>query len=141
MWTDDASCVATGGVEAKGSKRPWKAIKLRTPAGLDRLELTDVTDPGTPGAGCIRVRLHASSLNYHDYAVAVGAIPTADGRILMSDGAGVVKFVGEGVTEFAVVGRGRLLFLPSVAGWSAPAWQLRACTGRWPGRVRARNRR
>ncbi len=79
-----------------------KAVKLRTPAGLDRLELTDVSDPGTPGAGCIRVRLHANSLNYHDYAVAKGMIPTADGRIPMSDGAGVVESVGEGVTEFAV---------------------------------------
>jgi NADPH:quinone reductase-like Zn-dependent oxidoreductase len=46
------------------------------------------------------VRLHASSLNYHDYAVAAGFIPTADGRIPMADGAGVVEAAGEGVTEF-----------------------------------------
>ncbi len=47
------------------------------------------------------MRLHANSLNYHDYAVAVGAIPTAKGRIPLSDGAGVVEAVGDGVTEFA----------------------------------------
>jgi NADPH:quinone reductase-like Zn-dependent oxidoreductase len=79
-----------------------KAIALRSPAGLDRLELIDMPDPGPPGPGEIRVRLHASSLNYHDYLVASGRIRTADGRVPMSDGAGVVEAVGEGVTEFTV---------------------------------------
>jgi NADPH:quinone reductase-like Zn-dependent oxidoreductase len=78
-----------------------KAITLSRPPGLDTLQLTDIDDPGAPGAGQIRVRLHANSLNYHDYAVAIGAIPTAKGRIPLSDGAGVVEAVGEGVTEFA----------------------------------------
>src|SRR5690625_4782252 len=44
----------------------------------------------------------AGSLNYHDLLVANGGIPTADNRVLLSDGAGVVDAVGEGVTEFAV---------------------------------------
>lgn len=78
-----------------------KAIKVSRPGGLDKLALADIDDPGAPGAGQIRVRLHANSLNYHDYAVAVGAIPTPEGRILMSDGAGVVEAVGAGVSEFA----------------------------------------
>ncbi|MEQ1652139.1 MAG: NAD(P)-dependent alcohol dehydrogenase [Hyphomicrobium sp.] len=78
-----------------------KSVRLRTPAGLDRLELGFLADPGAPAAGQIRVRLHANSLNYHDYAVAIGAIPSADGRVMMSDGAGVVEAVGSGVTEFA----------------------------------------
>jgi NADPH:quinone reductase-like Zn-dependent oxidoreductase len=79
-----------------------KGITLRAPGGLDRLEAVDLPDPGAPGPGQIRVRLHASSLNYHDYAVALGAIPAADGRIPMSDGAGVVEAVGDGVSEFAM---------------------------------------
>src|SRR4051794_17252625 len=74
-------------------------IGLRAPGGLDRLEVVDLPDPGAPGPGEIRVRLHASSLNYHDYAVVSGMVPTADGRIPMSDGAGVVEAVGDGVTE------------------------------------------
>ncbi len=78
-----------------------KAIKLSRPPGLATLQVAEIDDPGTPGPGQIRVRLHANSLNYHDYAVAVGAIPTANGRIPLSDGAGVVEAVGEGVTEFA----------------------------------------
>lgn len=79
-----------------------KSITLSRPPGLDTLKLTDIDDPGAPGPGQIRVALKAGSLNYHDYAVAVGAIPTADGRIPLSDGAGVVDAIGEGVTEFAV---------------------------------------
>jgi NADPH:quinone reductase-like Zn-dependent oxidoreductase len=78
-----------------------KAIVLRSPGGLDRLELVEMPDPGVPGPGEIRVRLHASSLNYHDYLIVTGRIPTADGRIPMSDGAGIVEAVGEGVKEFA----------------------------------------
>jgi NADPH:quinone reductase-like Zn-dependent oxidoreductase len=77
-----------------------KGITLRSPGGLDRLELTEMPDPGVPGPGEIRVRVHASSLNYHDYGVVSGRMPTADARIPMSDGAGVVEAVGEGVTEF-----------------------------------------
>lgn len=77
-----------------------KAMKLEKPGGLDRLKLAEIDDQGAPGQGEIRVRLHANSLNYHDYAVAVGAIPTAGGRILMSDAAGVIEAVGDGVTEF-----------------------------------------
>ncbi len=77
-----------------------KAMRLAKPAGLERLGAADIADPGVPGPAAIRVRLHANSLNYHDYAVAVGAIPADDGRILMSDGAGVVEAVGDGVHEF-----------------------------------------
>lgn len=79
-----------------------KAIRLRHPAGIDNLHLEEMAPPGAPGPGEIRVRIRASSLNYHDYIVVVGGIPTPDGRIPMSDGAGEVLAVGEGVTEFAV---------------------------------------
>lgn len=79
-----------------------KAMRLRHPAGIDSLRLEEMPDPGAPGKGEIRVRIRASSLNYHDYIVVVGGIPTPDGRIPMSDGAGEVVAVGEGVTEFAV---------------------------------------
>ncbi|WP_448581052.1 zinc-dependent alcohol dehydrogenase family protein [Thermaurantiacus sp.] len=79
-----------------------KAIRLRHPGGIDNLRLEEMAAPGAPGRGEIRVRLRASSLNYHDYLVVAGAIPTPDGRIPMSDGAGEVLAVGEGVSEFAV---------------------------------------
>jgi NADPH:quinone reductase-like Zn-dependent oxidoreductase len=78
-----------------------KAIALQAPGGLDRLRPVDLPDPGDPGPGELRVRIHASSLNYHDYSVVSGRVPAEDGRIPMSDGAGVVEAVGEGVAGFA----------------------------------------
>lgn len=79
-----------------------KAMILHAPGGLDRLRLVERPDPGVPGPGMIRVRLHATSLNYHDYGVASGRMPTEDGRIPMADGAGIVEAVGQGVDEFAL---------------------------------------
>ena len=79
-----------------------KAIRLRSPGGLANLAQVDIDAPAAPRAGEIQVRLHASSLNYHDYGVASQDGWQADGRIPMSDGAGVVEAVGEGVSGFAV---------------------------------------
>lgn len=80
-----------------------KAIRTgAAPSTLDALEWVDVADAPAPGPGEIRVALKASSLNFHDYAVVKGMLPSAQGRIPMSDGAGVIDAVGAGVTEFAV---------------------------------------
>ncbi|PHR12449.1 MAG: NAD(P)-dependent alcohol dehydrogenase [Sphingopyxis sp.] len=79
-----------------------KAIHLHAPASLDNLKLVDLPEPAAPGPGEIAVRVRASSLNYHDYAVVKGMIPTEENRIPMSDGAGEVTAVGEGVSDFAV---------------------------------------
>ncbi len=79
-----------------------KLATISQPGGLDQLRVIEDTEPGEPGAGELRVRIHASSLNFHDYAVVVGAIPTENNRIPMADGAGVVEAVGAGVGEFSV---------------------------------------
>lgn len=76
------------------------AVRVGSPANLDTLLPGTAEDPGQPGPGQIRVRLQASSLNFHDYAVVAGMIPTVAGRIPMSDGAGLVEAVGDGVTQF-----------------------------------------
>jgi NADPH:quinone reductase-like Zn-dependent oxidoreductase len=76
-----------------------RAIKLAKPGGLDNLKLAEI-EAVEPQHGEIRIRNHASSLNFHDYVVALGLLETDDGRIPMSDGAGVVEAVGAGVTEF-----------------------------------------
>lgn len=78
-----------------------KQMLLTTPAGLDNLTLVDAPDPGEPGSGQIRVRLHATSLNFHDYLVVSGASAPSEDRVPMADGAGVVEAVGDGVTEFS----------------------------------------
>jgi NADPH:quinone reductase-like Zn-dependent oxidoreductase len=79
-----------------------KAVYVNLPASLDNLEVRQIADPGQPGAGEIRVALHATSLNFHDLLVANGSIPKDEARLLMADGAGTVEAVGAGVTEFAV---------------------------------------
>ena len=88
-----------------------QAIQLEQPGGLDKLVAVDI-DARDPGPGEIRIRNHASSLNFHDYAVALGMIPVDDKRIPMSDGAGVVEAVGEGVTEFKVGDKVMSCFFP-----------------------------
>ena len=77
-----------------------KALILKAPGGLENITLSDIADPGRPGKGEIRVAIKASSLNFHDLIVATGQFPTPDGRILLSDGAGIVEEVGEGVEAF-----------------------------------------
>lgn len=90
-----------------------KAIKTgASPSTLDALTLSDMAEAGDPGPGKIRVDVKASSLNYHDYAVVKGMIPTEQGRIPMSDGAGEVTAVGDGVTEFSVGDRVVSTFFP-----------------------------
>lgn len=78
-----------------------KLVRLRAPGGLERLEFVDEDHPG-PGSGEVLVRIRACSLNFHDAMVAEGKIPCADGLVPMSDGAGEVIALGEGVDEFKV---------------------------------------
>src|ERR1700675_969794 len=79
-----------------------KVIRLRQPRSTNSLVVTTMAEPGRPGRGEILVRLHASSLNYHDYLVVTGFMPIPDGRIPMSDGGGDGLAVGEDITEFKV---------------------------------------
>jgi NADPH:quinone reductase-like Zn-dependent oxidoreductase len=69
---------------------------------FDRLQRTERPTP-EPGPGQVRVRLEAASLNYRDLSILRGRYPgasTDDPFIPLSDGAGKVDAVGEGVTTF-----------------------------------------
>lgn len=77
-----------------------QAIRLHHPAGIENLKHADLPEPREPGAGELLVRVRASSLNYHDYSVVRGVLPSRDGIIPLSDGAGEVLAVGEGVDDF-----------------------------------------
>jgi len=78
-----------------------KAIILKAGGGYHHVTV-GIREAKAPIAGEITVRLHANSLNYHDFAVVSGMWGPTEPRIPMADGAGVVTAVGEGVTEFAV---------------------------------------
>jgi NADPH:quinone reductase-like Zn-dependent oxidoreductase len=60
----------------------------------------------------VLVRVRANSLNYRDYMMVHGIIPVADGRIPMTDGAGEVIAVGEGVAGFGPGDQVMSLFYP-----------------------------
>jgi NADPH:quinone reductase-like Zn-dependent oxidoreductase len=90
-----------------------KSIRLIAPGGLNNLSMFEEEDPDAPGPHQIRVRIHASSLNYHDYSVATRPNAVTNRRIPMSDGAGVVEAVGDGVSEFQVGDRVVSCFFPT----------------------------
>ncbi|MFJ4352275.1 NAD(P)-dependent alcohol dehydrogenase [Pseudomonas sp. NPDC089428] len=78
-----------------------KAIYVQRGGGYDKVEVGTCEAPA-PKAGEITVQLHASSLNYHDFAVVSGMWGPSERRIPMADGAGEVVAVGAGVSEFKV---------------------------------------
>jgi NADPH:quinone reductase-like Zn-dependent oxidoreductase len=90
-----------------------KAMRIRHPASHDTIDLGSAEAPA-PGPGEIKVRIRAASLNFRDNLVATGFFPVADGLIPLSDGAGEVIEVGEGVSQFAVG--------DSVVSTFHPAW-------------------
>ncbi len=94
-----------------------KAMTVRAPGGLGNLELVERPVP-QPGPGEVLIRVRASSLNYHDYVVAAGIMPVADGVVAMSDAAGEIAALGEGVSQFAPGDRVMSLFYPN---WQAGA--------------------
>jgi NADPH:quinone reductase-like Zn-dependent oxidoreductase len=89
-----------------------RVAAVKKPGGLTNLVIENRADP-KPKAGEVLVRVRASSLNYHDFIVVLGGIPTPDGRIPMSDGAGEVVAVGEGVTKWKVGDKVISLFFPN----------------------------
>jgi NADPH:quinone reductase-like Zn-dependent oxidoreductase len=97
-----------------------KLVTVKHPASLESLLVSESADPAEPGAGEIKVRIRASSLNYHDYAIVKGILPTADGRIPMTDGAGEVIAVGAGVSDFAVGDDVVSAFFPTWIDGAAP---------------------
>lgn len=96
--------------------------------GLDNLKIIESENP-TPKAGEILVRWHATSLNYHDYLVAIGGIKVPDNRIPMSDGAGEVVAVGEGVTKWTAGDKVMSLFFPNWMDGKPTAHKTKAISG------------
>lgn len=89
-----------------------KAAQVAAPGGLDKISTITIDDP-TAGPGQVLVRVHANSLNFHDFAVVSGMMPLQENRIPMSDGAGEVVAVGEGVTKFKVGDKVMSTFFPN----------------------------
>ncbi|MBO22382.1 MAG: NAD(P)-dependent alcohol dehydrogenase [Rhodospirillaceae bacterium] len=73
-------------------------------AGIDNLAVVDLPDP-EPGLGEVLVRVRAATLNYRDLLTVEGGYGSrqrTENLIPVSDGAGEVVAVGDGVTRFVV---------------------------------------
>ena len=79
-----------------------KAYHLNSHAGAGRLEPVEVNKP-EPGAGEVRIRVEAASLNYRDLITLDRAGQSGlNGRVPLSDGAGVVDAIGANVAQWRV---------------------------------------
>ena len=77
-----------------------RAIQIAAFGGPEQLQLVDV-QVGDPGPGEIRIRHHASGLNYIDVYQRTGLYQAPLPLLLGMEGAGIVEAVGEGVTHLA----------------------------------------
>jgi NADPH:quinone reductase-like Zn-dependent oxidoreductase len=90
------------------------------------LELHDEVTP-TPGRNEVLIKVHAASLNYRDQAILDGQYggPTQPNGVPLSDGAGEVVAVGEGVTRARVGDRVAAACHPHwIDGPPRPEYQL-----------------
>ncbi len=77
-----------------------RAIQIAAFGGPEQMRLVDL-DVGQPGPGEIRIRHHASGLNFIDVYQRTGLYPNPLPLTLGMEGAGVVEAVGAGVTHLA----------------------------------------
>lgn len=87
----------------------------RLSAAPGAFELMPGTRPGhEPAAHQVLVRVEAASLNYRDLLILRDPASNRDGLIPLSDSAGTVVAVGDGVTRWAIGDRVSVNFFP---GW------------------------
>ena len=89
-----------------------KAFELHPEEGFEALKLVDRDRPAL-GAGDVRIRVGAVSLNYRDIMVARGSKKRARRIVPASDGAGEVLEVGSQVKNIAVGDRVAAAFFPT----------------------------
>jgi NADPH:quinone reductase-like Zn-dependent oxidoreductase len=89
-----------------------RIYELTANEGFNALSLTTRPSP-EPGPGMIKVKVHATSLNYRDLIVARGAKSRRAPIVPVSDGAGEIVALGEGVTGFGLGDRVAACFFPT----------------------------
>ena len=89
-----------------------KAYELHPEEGFDALKMAERPRP-IVGPGDVRVRVRAVSLNYRDLMVARGSKKRAKRIVPISDGAGEVIEIGDGVRRVAIGDRVAAAFFPT----------------------------
>ena len=89
-----------------------KAYEL-TEFGIDRVRQVTMDDPH-PGPGQVLVKLNAASINYRDFMICAGRFGSPNDLpiVPLSDGAGEVVAVGEGVASLGIGDHVAPLFFP-----------------------------
>ncbi len=86
---------------------------------LDGL-VQETVDVPEPGAGEVRVRVHAASLNYRDHLILGNAGDgwrTEGDLIPIADGGGTIDAIGDGVTQWSIGDRVTTVYLRDFSTW------------------------
>ncbi len=105
-----------------------KVISIQDGKALGKIKMEE-RQPSVLRDDELRIKWHASSLNFHDYLVAIGGIVVPKGRIPMSDGAGEVIEKGKDVHEFNIGDRVMSLFFPAWQEGNASFSKIAGITG------------
>ena len=100
-----------------------KAFELKEAIGPAGLALTTERPEPEAGPGEVKIKVHATSLNFRDLLVADGKYPAKKDSSLipLSDGAGEVVAIGAGVSRFKVGDRVAGTFFQGWSGGAIPA--------------------
>jgi NADPH:quinone reductase-like Zn-dependent oxidoreductase len=97
-----------------------KAFQLHGQSGPESLRLVEILEP-RPGPGQILIRVRANALNYRDLMIADGRYGKINLPLVpLSDGAGEIVAVGEGVTRWQAGDRVAGTFFQ---GWTSGAYR------------------
>jgi NADPH:quinone reductase-like Zn-dependent oxidoreductase len=107
-----------------------KSYLVKTDAGIDAIECIDQPEPDCR-PGTVKIRMRAASLNYRDLGVAAGGYLRNDTRpvVPLSDGAGEISEVGDGVTKWKVGDRVSPIFVQNWIDGSVDDAMLRTSLG------------
>jgi NADPH2:quinone reductase len=92
------------------------AVRVHKPGGPEALTYEEI-DVEAPGPGQIRIKQHASGLNYIDTYIRSGMYPAPTPFVAGNEGSGEVTAVGQGVTDFKV--GDRVAYVVTLGGYSA----------------------
>lgn len=104
--------------------------QIQSPEGVDALQFVDLPEP-RPQHAEVKIRIRAAALNYRDLSILKGGYFRNDTRpvIPLSDGAGEVVELGEGVTRFQVGDRVSPIFVRDWISGQPTDAILRSCLG------------
>src|ERR1700719_2337103 len=93
------------------------AVRVHKPGGPDALTYEDI-EIGAPGAGQVRIKQHASGINFIDVYFRMGMYPAPSLPFVAgNEAAGEVLAIGDGVKDFKV--GDRAAYVHALGGYAA----------------------